>query len=130
MLEPNLVRREMAALQRHFKAKRDFVISRLHEMGFTTQKAPEATFYIWLNLSHLPDGFNDGLTFLEACLKEKVIVVPGIFFDLNPNKRRDLVGSPCQNYVRVSFGPKMAVLKRGMDALERVVQRAKRSGGF
>jgi hypothetical protein len=28
----------------------------------------------------LPDAINDGLNFFQACLDEKCIVVPGIFF--------------------------------------------------
>lgn len=125
MLEPNLVRTEMRALQKHFMKKRDFVMDRLREIGFTEQQVPEATFYIWLDLSGMPASISDGLTFFEACLREKVTVVPGIFFDLNPSKRRDLAYSTCQQYVRLSYGPKMEALKRGMDGIERVVKRAK-----
>lgn len=124
MLEPKLVRTEMAALQKHFMKKRDFVIDRLHKMGFPNQPTPEATFYIWLDVSGLPESINDGLTFFEACLSEKVTVVPGIFFDLNPAKRRDLSHSNCQQYVRLSYGPNMEALKRGMDGIERVVKKA------
>ena len=82
MLEPTLVRREMAALQKHFMKKRDYVIDRLRKIGFPNQPTPDATFYIWLDLSGLPPSISDGLTFFEACLREKVTVVPGIFFDL------------------------------------------------
>lgn len=64
---------------------------------------------------------------MEACLKEKVIMVPGLFFDLNPSKRRDLFDSPCHHYVRLSYGPRMEVLKMGLDAVGRVV--AKYGGG-
>ena len=66
-------------------------------MGFDIEDKyiPNSTFYLWLRLSCLPDAINDGLNFFQACLKEKVIVVPGIFFDLNPSKRRDLFDSPC-----------------------------------
>jgi aspartate/methionine/tyrosine aminotransferase len=53
-----------------------------------------ATFYLWLDLSSLPKTINDGLNFFAALLEEKAIVVPGIFFDLNPSKRRDLYNSP------------------------------------
>ena len=79
MLEPEKVRKEMIALQTHFKAKRDYVIERLTKIGFTfTEKTiPQSTFYIWLDLSNLPHGLNDGLNFFERCLDEKVIVVPG-----------------------------------------------------
>jgi len=111
----------MRSLQHHFRGKRDYVLGRLTEMGFKLAYTPNSTFYLWLDLSDLPDGINDGLNFFSACLKEKVIVVPGIFFDLNPSKRRDLFDSPCHHFVRLSYGPRMDVLKMGLDAIERVV---------
>ncbi|KAI9832061.1 MAG: hypothetical protein M1838_005679 [Thelocarpon superellum] len=121
MLEPNKVINEMKALQKHFKGKRDYVLDRLQGMGFKFECIPDSTFYIWLDLSCLPDTISDGLKFFEACLKEKVIVVPGIFFDLNPARRRDLFDSPCHHFVRFSYGPKMDVLKKGLDGIERVL---------
>ena len=135
MLEPGLVKKEMVALQRHFKIKRDYCLKRLHDIGFRAggQDVPDSTFYIWLDLTTLEpplpeDSLLDishGLSFFDALLKEKVIVVPGIFFDLNPAKRRDLFDSPCHHFVRISYGPKMDVLKMGMDGIERVVKRAR-----
>jgi aspartate/methionine/tyrosine aminotransferase len=97
MLEPDLVKKEMIALQTHFRDKRDYVVKRLRDMGFDIpdKVVPNSTFYLWLDLRCLPEAINDGLNFFQACLDEKVIVVPGIFFDLNPAKRRDLFDSPC-----------------------------------
>jgi hypothetical protein len=66
-------------------------------MGFIIKYVPDSTFYIWLNLEGLPTQIADGLNFFQACLEEKVIVVPGIFFDLNPSRRRDLFDSPCHH---------------------------------
>ncbi|KAL1600414.1 hypothetical protein SLS60_006799 [Paraconiothyrium brasiliense] len=123
MLEPPRVRNEMRALQMHFRTKRDFVIGRLQEIGFTFPFMPNSTFYIWLDLSALPESIADGLNFFQACLEEKVIVVPGIFFDLNPSKRRDLFDSPCHHFVRLSYGPRMDTLAKGMDAIERIVKK-------
>lgn len=100
MLEPARVRAEMRALQRHFRDKRDYVLERLRGMGFALPYRPNSTFYLWLDLSGLPDAINDGLSFFAACLREKVIVVPGIFFDLNPSRRRDLFDSPCHRTCR------------------------------
>ena len=81
MLEPEKVVKEMKAVQSHFKEKRDYVIGRLREMGFHhLDKVPESTFYLWLDLSGLPHGLNDGLNFFQKCLEEKVIVVPGSKF--------------------------------------------------
>ncbi|CAI7568720.1 hypothetical protein N7533_005768 [Penicillium manginii] len=134
MLEPSLVREEMKALQTHFVEKRDYVLGRLHEIGFRVQDVPQATFYIWLDLTSLDPplpkeaNISDGLNFFNALLTEKVIVVPGIFFDLNPAKRRDLFDSPCHHFVRLSYGPKMDVLKKGLDGIERVIKRAREIG--
>ncbi|CAK7222731.1 hypothetical protein SBRCBS47491_004959 [Sporothrix bragantina] len=123
MLEPSLVRAEMKALQTHFREKRDYVVKRLRNMGFVIKYVPDSTFYLWLNLEGLPAPIADGLNFFQACLEEKVIVVPGIFFDLNPARRRDLFDSPCHHFVRFSYGPKMDTLKMGCDGIERVVNK-------
>lgn len=123
MLEPNKVRQEMRALQTHFRNKRDYVVGRLKAMGFELPYTPDSTFYLWLDLEQLPEAINDGLNFFQACLEEKVIVVPGIFFDLNPSKRRDLFDSPCHHFVRVSYGPRMDHLKAGLDGFERVLKK-------
>lgn len=121
MLEPAEVRKEMQALQRHFREKRDYVVGRLRSMGFRIDYVPNSTFYLWLDLRGLPEELADGLNFFQACLMEKVIVVPGIFFDLNPAHRRDLFDSPCHPFVRLSYGPKMETLKKGLDGIERVL---------
>lgn len=123
MLEPELVKTEMAALQRHFREKRDYVVQRLRKIGFVIRNVPDSTFYLWLNLEGLPTPISDGLNFFQACLEEKVIVVPGIFFDLNPARRRDLFDSPCHHFVRFSYGPRMEVLEKGCDGIERVVNK-------
>lgn len=34
-------------------------------MGLKVKVEPEATFYIWLDLSELPEPLNSGLTFFE-----------------------------------------------------------------
>ncbi len=76
-----------------------------------------------------PIDISNGLAFFDALLEEKTIVVPGIFFDLNPAKRRDLFDSPCHHFVRISYGPKMEALKMGLDGIERVVKRARGEHG-
>ncbi|KAI4286987.1 MAG: hypothetical protein L6R35_003756 [Caloplaca aegaea] len=127
MLEPDKVSQEMKALQKHFKSKRDYVLGRLKKIGFKIKHVPDSTFYIWLDLSGLPAEINDGLNFFQKCLEEKVIVVPGIFFDLNPSKRRDLFDSPCHHYVRLSYGPKSEHLRTGLDGIERIVKSIRRA---
>lgn len=51
------------------------------------------------------------------------LVVPGIFFDLNPAKRRDLFDSPCHHFIRLSYGPTMETLKKGLDGIERILKK-------
>jgi len=105
LLDPDRVAVERVALQKHFKAKRDHVLKRLHDIGLDVAIPPNSTFYIWLNVENLPEPINNGLTFFEELLKEHTIVIPGIFFDINPSHRRNLFNSPCHHYVRLSFGP-------------------------
>lgn len=50
-------------------------------------------------------------------------MVPGIFFDINPSKRRELFDSACHHFVRLSYGPRMEELEKGLDAVERVLRR-------
>ncbi|KAI9252386.1 aminotransferase [Phascolomyces articulosus] len=119
LLNPDVYRNEAKYLQQHFRAKRDFVLQRLEEIGLKVKVPPVATFYIWLDLTANPAPIDIGLTFFEECLKEKVIVVPGIFFDVNPAHRRELFESPCHHFVRLSFGPPMEELTKGLDAIER-----------
>ncbi|GJE91693.1 pyridoxal phosphate-dependent aminotransferase [Phanerochaete sordida] len=128
LLRPEYVHSERMALQKHFKAKRDHVLKRLSELGLTVSVPPEATFYIWLNLEGLPPPLNNGLTFFEELLKEKCIVVPGIFFDINPSHRRNLFSSPCHHFIRISFGPPIESLDKGVDAIARVLDRAHKDG--
>jgi aspartate/methionine/tyrosine aminotransferase len=127
LLEPSRAAAERIALQRHFKAKRDHVLSRLKDLGLVCHVPPTSTFYIWLNLENLPDPLNNGLTFFEELLKEQTIVIPGIFFDINPSHRRNLFHSPCHHFVRLSFGPPLQDLDKGLDAIARVLKKAKQT---
>jgi len=128
LLDPAFVEVEKIALQKHFKAKRDHVLARLHALHLDVDIPPSSTFYIWLNLEKLPAPLNNGLTFFEELLKEQTIVIPGIFFDINPSHRRNLFNSPCHHFIRISFGPPLADLDRGLDAIDRVLKRAKQAG--
>jgi aspartate/methionine/tyrosine aminotransferase len=121
LLEPQHTLQETNAIQTCFIKKRDYVLKRLQQMGIQVESAPQGTFYIWANLAELPEPLNDGMSFFEAGLKENVITVPGIFFDVNPGKRRTF--SRFRQYSRISFGPEMPVLIRGLDAIERMIKK-------
>ncbi|MCO6452729.1 MAG: pyridoxal phosphate-dependent aminotransferase [Caldilineales bacterium] len=119
LLEPESVYQETAAIQACFRQKRDYTLQRLRGMGILADAEPGGTFYVWANLAQLPEPLNDGLAFFKEGLPEKVITVPGIFFDVNPEQRR--AHGRYGNYSRISFGPSMPSLQRGLDALERVI---------
>jgi aspartate/methionine/tyrosine aminotransferase len=120
LLEPAHMLQETRAIQHHFKLKRDYMLKRLTELGIEVAVPPQGTFYMWANLAKLPSPLDQGFAFFEACLKEKVITVPGIFFDVNPEKRRKT--ARYSQYVRISFGPEMDALVRGLDGIERVIK--------
>lgn len=120
LLDPTRVLQEAQTLQECFKQKKEYALQRLRKLGIEVEAEPQGTFYIWAKLSNLPEPLNDGFKFFEACLNEKVITVPGSFFDINPEKRRSY--SRFNQYARISFGAEMAELKRGLDAIERVIK--------
>ena len=121
LLEPEHVFQETEALQKHFSQKRQYTLDRLRDLGIEIESEPAGTFYVWANLSSLPEPLNDGLSFFKEGLKEKVITVPGVFFDVNPDRRRSI--ARYGNYTRISFGPDMPTLERGFDALARLIAR-------
>ncbi|MEM6733713.1 MAG: pyridoxal phosphate-dependent aminotransferase, partial [Myxococcota bacterium] len=75
----------------------------------------------WGDLSALPNGFDDGMMFFRRALEEKVICVPGEFFDVNPGRRRSGRASRYRCYVRFSFGPSYSVLEEGLSRLQRMI---------
>jgi N-succinyldiaminopimelate aminotransferase len=112
---------ETRAIHTTFRAKRDYLLSRLERLGVRVDRPPEGTFYVWGSVEKLPPPLNDGMGFFRAALEHKVISVPGEFFDVNPGKRRSGRGSRFKGYVRFSFGPPMAVLEKAVGRLERLV---------
>ncbi len=113
--------RESKALREKFLEKKRFLKSRLSELGIVFDFDPKGTFYLWGDVSTLPEKFNTGMKFSEESLKNKVICIPGEFFDINPGKRRPQRVSRFDGYVRFSFGPEKSVLKIGVDRLEKML---------
>jgi len=115
---------ETRAIQTAFRAKRDYLLSQLERLGVRVDRAPDGTFYVWGSVDRLPAPLNDGMGFFRAALEEKVIVVPGEFFDVNPGKRRHGRASRFKGYVRFSFGPAMSVMEKAVERFERMIARA------
>ncbi len=123
LLDPKNAIAETLAVQKHFGKKRELVLARLKKLNIGVDAAPAGAFYVWANLAKLPAPLDDGMNFFRECLKEKVIVVPGVFFDVNPGNRR--THARYKNYCRISFGPEMEKIELGLDAFERVIQKFK-----
>jgi aspartate/methionine/tyrosine aminotransferase len=121
LLDPQIAMQESLAIQRHFAKKRNYTLERLKKMGMLVETEPAGAFYVWANLSRLPKPLNDGMSFFRESLKEKVIIVPGVFFDVNPGNRR--LHGRYENYGRISFGPEQKKLEIGLDSLERVIRK-------
>jgi aspartate/methionine/tyrosine aminotransferase len=115
---------ETRAIQATFRAKRDYLLSRLEGLGIRVDRAPEGTFYVWGSVENVPAPLGDGMSFFRAALEEKVIVVPGEFFDVNPGKRRHGRASRFKNHVRFSFGPAMSVLEKAVERFAAMIERA------
>ena len=115
---------ETKAIHAAFRAKRDYLLSHLERLGVRVDRPPDGTFYVWGCVEQLPAPLSDGMGFFRAALEEKVIVVPGEFFDVNPGKRRQGRASRFKGYVRFSFGPPMSVLERAVERIERLLSRA------
>lgn len=125
LLESDWIERESAAMTEVFRPKRDYLLRALSEIGVRCDLPPEGTFYVWGDLSGLPEPLNDGLQFFRAALEHEVIVVPGRFFDVNPGGRRRREVTRFSGHVRFSFGPDMDVLERAAGKLKQMVSAAR-----
>ncbi len=125
LLEPERCDAEARAVHETFRRKRAWFLQRLGDIGVEFDRPPEGTFYAWGNLANLPAPLNDGMALFEAGLEQKVITVPGVFFDVNPGKRRTAATSRFHSYTRFSFGPPQAQLATALDRIEKIVAAAR-----
>ncbi len=122
LLNREHVQAEIAAVQKRFRAKRSMMLSRLTAMGIHIDRPPEGTFYVWGDVSPLPPGIDDGMSFFREALQNQCICVPGEFFDVNPGQRRLGRRSRFKSHVRFSFGPPQETLEAGLDRLEAMIK--------
>ncbi len=121
LLDPEVANQEAEAIQQSFVKKRDYMVSKLLDIGFKLPVMPDGSFYCFPSLENLPEPLQDGMTLFNALLKEKVICVPGEFFDVNPGHRRRHSHSRLKSYMRFSYGPPMDEVKLGLERIEKVV---------
>ncbi|HEX5962585.1 MAG TPA: pyridoxal phosphate-dependent aminotransferase [Gemmatimonadales bacterium] len=121
LLDVGLVQAETRAIREAFLRKREILTEGLRDAGVRFDLEPEGTFYCWGDVSALPSGMNDGMSFFRAGLERRVITVPGEFFDVNPGKRRSGRPSRFRNYVRFSFGSEERVVAEGVERIREMV---------
>ena len=124
LLTPEIADQEAAAVQACFAPKRELMLKGLRKLGVKIPTDPGGAFYCWGDVSGLPDGMATGMEFFRRVLDEKVIVVPGAFFDINPGGRRPERPSRFRRYVRFSYGPDVAELERGLAGIAQAIERA------
>jgi aspartate/methionine/tyrosine aminotransferase len=125
LLAPAIVRDETAAIRTAFLRKKKIMRAGLKAAGVRFDLDSEGTFYCWGDVSGLPPSINDGMSFFKAAIKERVICVPGEFFDINPGKRRSGRPSRFRQYVRFSFGPEVGSVAEGVARIGRMVAGAR-----
>jgi N-succinyldiaminopimelate aminotransferase len=124
LMQPELVRAETRAIRDAFLPKRELMLRRAHDMGLRVHPEPAGTFYAFVSVRDLPASIANGMEFFRAALDHKVICVPGVFFDVNPGRRRSQRLSRFHQHVRLSFGPSIEEVRRGLDRLEEMIREA------
>jgi aspartate/methionine/tyrosine aminotransferase len=122
LLEDSVVQRETEAIHKTFSKKRAFLLGALESLGVRVDLAPQGGFYVWGSVEHLPSALDDGMKLFRAALEQKVIVVPGAFFDINPGHRRVNRTSRFERHVRFSFGPALPTLQTAVERLQHLVK--------
>jgi aspartate/methionine/tyrosine aminotransferase len=118
-------RAEADAIRKAFGAKRSRLIDGLRALGVRLEREPEGTFYVWGNLEALPQPLDTGDGLFRAALGEKVIVVPGAFFDVDPGQRRVGRSARFRHHARFSFGPSESVINTALGRLGDLVGRTR-----
>lgn len=122
LLDDDYADREAAALQSHFIKKRTLLLQGLRDLGLQIDLEPEGTFYVWASLAPFANKYPDAMAFFSESLKEKVITVPGKFFDVNPGGRRSIRPSRFRHHVRFSFGPPIEQIEKGLTRLQSLLR--------
>lgn len=121
LLDLDIANNQAKSIQRHFSEKRQFLKDGLESLGFIIPSDCMGGFYCFASLENIKN-YSDGMELFEGLLKEKVICVPGEFFDVNPGRRRAHIPSRLKGFVRFSFGPEMSALELGMERLKKVLE--------
>jgi aspartate/methionine/tyrosine aminotransferase len=121
VLEPGRADREVLAVRRAFAQKRGLMREALEALGVRFPGRCDGTFYLWGSIAGLPAPFDDAEHLFRAALAEKVMLVPGRCFDVNPGRLRRHP-SRLSQWMRFSFGPQEANVVLGVSRLTSLVR--------
>lgn len=124
VLQPARADHETGGMRAHFARKHKLTMDTLSALGITFPgpvSAARGTFYAWGDLSKLPAPIRTGEGFMRHGFKHRVLVVPGVYFDVNPGKTRT-GPSPLEHFARFSFGPPLENLEAGLNRLGEMVR--------
>ncbi|MEI6728463.1 MAG: pyridoxal phosphate-dependent aminotransferase [bacterium] len=119
LLDPTKAETSVTALKREFNKKRLYLVENLLALGFKIQSIPQGAFYIYADISSLPKGLNTDLEFTQKMLENKLIVIPGRYFDLSDTA--DTPQAKFSQFVRFSYGCSMDEVKIGVEKLREVL---------
>ena len=136
VLEPERADAEREASVRHFAKKRELMLKRLDQMGVRVPCPPRGGFYVFGDLSELPEPFCNAESFFRRALQQRVVTVPGRSFDVDPGaessrsseaNQGEVRGglestSPYENWMRFSFAPSIDHLRMGLDRLAKMLR--------
>ena len=89
-------------MRQEFKKRRDFIFDALNKIGLSCKK-PEGAFYIFPRIK------TDSVDFANKLLdKEKVAVVPGVFFGK-------------EKHIRISYATSIETIQKGVERIKRFI---------
>ena len=124
VLSPSRADQETSAVRHVFARKRSLLHEGLSRLGVRFPHATRGTFYLWGDISALPEPFCDADRFFELALERRVMIVPGRFFDVNPGAHRP-ANPEYARWVRFSFGPVEDNVRLGLSRLCELVAGAR-----
>ncbi len=99
------------ARREEFRARRDYLLPALRELGFGVPQLPQGAFYIYANCSRFT---NDSFTFARDLLEQAgVAIAPGVDFGTHA----------ALEHVRFAYTQPVAVLREGVERIARFLGR-------
>ena len=102
-----------------YKARRDFFVPALRELGFDVPVEPDGAFYVWADVSHLLErvGARDSASFVQAVMQRaQLVLTPSQDFSPLLSQQHT-----AQHFVRFSTASSMADLQEAIARLRRLL---------